>query len=359
MAEILGIGLTHYPGPVVPTKAWPDMLKTGVRFGMVSQDLYDNKQRWPEAMRAEWGDDEGQSAAKAHLARLLAGFARLRAELDAFKPDLLVIWGDDQYENYKLDCVPPFCVGIHGTIVSKPYAGGRVPFNTEDNVWGYPPDTEMVNQGHFEAGHGLTTHLMQAGYDVSWARTLRDPAGLAHSFANTVIGLDYAQAGQAFPYPIIPVHVNCYGNHIVRGAAKLENKRTGPEIAPPSPSPARCFGLGAETARYFRDSPWRVALIGSSSWSHGNLTDKNHNFWPDLASDAKRLDDLKTGAYRTWGEIPLAEIEDAGQHEMLNWVALAGAMAALDRDCEVVDYVESHLFNSSKCFALFRESDAA
>ena len=39
---------------------------------------------------------------------------------------------------------------------------------------------------------------------------------------------------------------------------------------------------------------------------------------------------------------------------MRNWVCLAGAMAALGRKPEIIDYIESYLFNSNKCFALFR-----
>jgi hypothetical protein len=49
-----------------------------------------------------------------------------------------------------------------------------------------------------------------------------------------------------------------------------------------------------------------------------------------------------------------AQIEDAGQQEFLNWVCLAGAMTALGRNAEIIDYIESYLFNSNKCFALFR-----
>ena len=38
------------------------------------------------------------------------------------------------------------------------------------------------------------------------------------------------------------------------------------------------------------------------------------------------------------------EIEAAGQQELLNWACLLGAMAELDRKPEVLDYVETHVF---------------
>ena len=39
---------------------------------------------------------------------------------------------------------------------------------------------------------------------------------------------------------------------------------------------------------------------------------------------------------------------------ILNWVTLGGAMHHLKRDPEIIDYVESYIFNSDKCFAVFR-----
>jgi hypothetical protein len=35
-------------------------------------------------------------------------------------------------------------------------------------------------------------------------------------------------------------------------------------------------------------------------------------------------------------------------------MCLAGAMHALGQRAEIVDYVESWIFNSDKCFAIFR-----
>ena len=101
MAEILGIGLSHYPGPLVPDKYWPSMLARNVKVGRIPQAIYDDKEAWPAGMRSEWGSDDGVSAAAEHKVRLLAGYQRLRREIDAFAPDLIVVWGDDQYENFK------------------------------------------------------------------------------------------------------------------------------------------------------------------------------------------------------------------------------------------------------------------
>ena len=48
-------------------------------------------------------------------------------------------------------------------------------------------------------------------------------------------------------------------------------------------------------------------------------------------ADRTLYEALKTGDYDTWRDRPLAELEASGQHEMLNWYVLVGAMEALGR----------------------------
>jgi hypothetical protein len=112
--------------------------------------------------------------------------------------------------------------------------------------------------------------------------------------------------------------------------------------------------VGAATARYLLQSPWRVAMIASSSWSHAFLTAKNHWLWPDREADRARFEELQDGNYAAWRQVTIAQIEAAGQQELLNWMCLAGAMEELGRKPEIVDYVETYVFNSDKCLALFR-----
>ena len=43
MGEILGLGLSHYPGPMVPVQHWPSMLSRNVDHGRLAADLYADK----------------------------------------------------------------------------------------------------------------------------------------------------------------------------------------------------------------------------------------------------------------------------------------------------------------------------
>jgi len=68
--------------------------------------------------------------------------------------------------------------------------------------------------------------------------------------------------------------------------------------------------------------------------------------------DRKRYHELKDGEQGRWRDLDPEQIRDSGQHEILNWVCLAGAMGA--RKADVLAYSESFIFNSSKAVALFK-----
>ena len=38
---------------------------------------------------------------------MIEAFRKLRKVIDDFNPDAVLIWGDDQYENFQEDLVPP------------------------------------------------------------------------------------------------------------------------------------------------------------------------------------------------------------------------------------------------------------
>jgi hypothetical protein len=305
---------------------------------------------WPAAMRKEW--DDPLASAREHRSRLVNGFRRTREALDAFKPDFVVIFGDDQYENFREDGVPSFCVFLQDSFESVPYARYN-PGST--NIWGEGKETVVKTKGHKSGASYLAAQLIKQDYDVSYAYRMRFENGLPHAFINTLLYLDYDRKG--FPYPVVPFHVNCYGSSVIakRGStAHLTGEADPTLVDPPGPNPRRCFDIGAAMARILDDSPWRVALIASSSWSHAFLTPKNHYLYPDVAGDRARFDELASGKLTRWRDLTTEEIEDAGQQEFLNWVTLGGAMNELKREPEIIDYVESYIFNSDKCFAVFR-----
>ena len=280
---------------------------------------------------------------------------RVREEIDAFRPDFVLIWGDDQYENFREDLVPPFSIYIVDNYETQPFLKKR--YNTDGsevfNVWGEPSDNTYRHAGHPEGAKYLTTRLLEMGYPMPYGYKTLHYQGLPHAFLNTLLFLDYDRKG--FPYPVLPFHVNCYGSSVIknRGGSPL---RATPDAEPdpPAPSAKLCFDVGAATARALKDSRYRAVLLGSSSWSHAFLVDKHHMLWPDNAADLARFEELRDGKVHLWQDLAMKDIESAGQQELLNWVCLGGALTELGAKPKIIDFVQTHIFNSSKCFMTAR-----
>ena len=348
MGDILGLGITHYPG-LMPRHPGP----VSLRRLLADPGLGERERRpenWPELMRREWADDEGASFAERHRQDVMAEIRKVRGALDSFRPDFLVIWGDDQHENFSDDIIPSFCILAYDGLDVRPWAAPGVP----PNVWAEPRETTFHISFHREAAKYLTGRLIEQDFDLAYAyRPLHVPLG--HAFLNSVLLLDCDRRG--FGVPIVPFAINCYGRRIVASRGYMEslaNPIAEADFDPPSPSPARCFDLGAACARALLKSPWRVALLASSSWSHAFLTRKHSYLYPDTQADRVLFDALKDADYGVWRSTSLAQIEDSGQHELLNWFCLVGAMAELGRRADWTAFIETNIMNSNKVMATFR-----
>ncbi len=96
-------------------------------------------------------------------------------------------------------------------------------------------------------------------------------------------------------------------------------------------------------------------MYASGGWSHGFLVEKHHRLWPDVESDRLRAQQIRDGREAEWQELTVAQIEDAGQQELMTWICVAGAMHEVRQKGDVIDYVETAgVFNSGKCLAVWR-----
>ena len=352
MGEILGLGVTHYPG----------LSFKGSLLGWIKRILADpalpeplrSPQNWPAPMREQWADDEGAAHDAQHRQDLIDQFRRARKELDEFQPDFVVLWGDDQYENFRETCVPAFSIMAYNSTENHPWDAAHA---WGPNCWDEPADLTLSVKGHRAGGRFLATALLDQGFDIAYAYQPSLADGLGHAFLNSVLFLDWDRQG--FSYPIVPITVNSYGRELVRSHAKpltlsQIQELAGKEEDPPGPQPWRCFQLGGAIARACAKSPWRVALVASSSWSHAFLVPKNNRLYPDVESDRRFYDALAEGEWDTWRKATTPEIEDRGHQELLNWFCLAGAMAELDRKPDYAVFLESWITNSDKVFAALR-----
>ena len=100
-------------------------------------------------------------------------------------------------------------------------------------------------------------------------------------------------------------------------------------------------------------SPWRVAFVASSSWSHSFLTEKNSQLWPDVAADRRLYDALRPATTPPGTATPPTRSRIPGQHEVLNWFCLLGAMEELGRKPDKATFIESWAFVSPVVFAYY------
>lgn len=353
MGEVLGIGLSHYPPLSGLDEDMAGLLRHMLADPAVPEAEKDPA-NWPELMQREWASDEGRAAAAEHRASMIKGFERTREALDRFNPDVVVIWGDDQYENFHEDVIPPYSVQAYEDIELRPWAqvaessnmAGRI------NVWGEDQNTTIRVRGRPDIAKRLVTSLLERDIDVAYAYQPLHHPGLPHAFLNAILYLDYHRQG--FEYPVIPFPINCYGRRVVSYRGFVSSFDDVRDLDPPSPRPSRLISVGEAVAQTFAESPWRVALVASSSWSHAFLCDKTWRLRPDTVSDRYLYDRLVAGDVDSWRTRSLDDIEDAGQQELLNWFPLLGAMQALERSKPTwSDFVETDVFNSNKVFVTY------
>jgi hypothetical protein len=350
MGQILGLGITHYPG-----LAYKGNIAARISLLLKDPALPDHlrsPENWPEPMRRQWAEDQGLAHATAHRQDMIEEFRRARAELDAFRPDCIVLWGDDQYENFHEDCVPAFAVLAYESAQVQPW---HVDHGRGTNSWDEPADTTFKINGHRAFGKLLASSLIHDGFDVAYAyKPLHQ--GLGHAFVNSVLYMDWDREG--FPYPMVPISVNSYGRALVRHQGRPQTPSAARALEgdedPPGPQPWRCFQLGAAVARAAAQSPWNVALIASSSWSHSFLVPKHGLMYPDVETDKRFYEALVAGDWDLWRNVTIEEAEDRGHQELLNWFCLAGAMDQLKRKPDYSVFQESWITNSDKVFAVFR-----
>ena len=66
---------------------------------------------------------------------------------------------------------------------------------------------------------------------------------------------------------------------------------------------------------------------------------------------------MRDGEFGKWAEMTNDEIDESGQQEFRNWLCLSGAMEGYK--AEIFDYLETHIFNSNKCFAVLRPENGS
>ncbi|MFB3119499.1 MAG: hypothetical protein ACE1Y2_03105, partial [Stenotrophomonas maltophilia] len=179
MAEILGLGCSHGPIILNPAENWANS----------RERVYARVPNYekPPQLVAELGDDNGLTQDRQDQQRVVDSFKVLHDRLHEFNPDVLMIIGDDQAENFKQENLPPFCIYTGSQVEGYPFQrpGARV------NLWGAGPDTKYSFSCPKEFSQAMRNHLIRDGFDLASSSALRGwEWGLAHAHINPLVFLD-------------------------------------------------------------------------------------------------------------------------------------------------------------------------
>jgi hypothetical protein len=172
----------------------------------------------------------------------------LRRTLEAAKPDVIILFGDDQSEQFDFSNYPALEI-----FAGESYAGFKisgkfglpVPNSTRQSR---PKTAEhwVTTPGHPEVARWLITELIEEGFDISFSLKLPRPDdGIGHAFMRPFVYL-----APDYNIPTVPFFVNCYFG--------------------PQPTGRRCVELGRAMRRLITRMPGdlKVAVIGSGGLWH-------------------------------------------------------------------------------------------
>ena len=314
MAKIvLGIGTSHGPMLSTPPDQWGQRVEADRRnpehwfkgkaykFDQLVA-LRAGEQLQKQLTQQIWNDRH--AACRRAISKLAGIFAEA-------KPDIAVIVGNDQMEMFKDALIPAMSV----------YRGETIPnaFPTKDEIARMPPGIPIAIPGHiplegatYDGLPGLATHIIEQaiedGFDVTSLKCLPQGVGhIPHAF-----GFVFRNIMADKPVPTVPVVLNTF-------------------YPPNQPTVGRCYDFGKSLLRAIQSWPGdrRVALIASGGLTHFVIDEEVDN----AVMDALRR--RKIEGVSALGEA----IFQAGTSEVKNWVPVAGAMADLGYEPNVVDYV--------------------
>ena len=312
---MLGLGMASSHAPMMFQKAqyWPRVV------GRIPAEA---REQLPRSAREEIATP---AIIDANIQRIEAGLATLREQARAYRPDALVMIGDDQGDLFDDANNPTFSV----------YTG-------EEPLWGRsardsydtPPAerTKLVFKPHpaVPAPASVGWSSGASTWPASALRSTRQPTrGVSHMVSNLVPEVD-----PGLEIPLVCVFMN--------------------EYYPPLPSAARCARLGEAIADVLRDRPERIAIYASGGLSH--FPGMYNAGWIDQPLDRWILERLERNDLEAMEHLFTFDSDAmrSGTGEVRAWVSTA---AAMNRPAKVVDYVPAHCAQTGCGFVYWPAAD--
>lgn len=306
-------------------------------FAAADDWVVQGRERYADGVQRPQVPTDPPDVSAAKHARCMRAFEVLRRHVAAKKPDVLIVLGDDQTEQFSFKNLPAFNV-----FVGPKFEGYKIAHYFGMPKHGKRREARPKNaehwtaiDGHPELARALTVALIDRGFDISYSLELNNPEeGMGHAIMRAATVLT-----PAYDVPVIPFLVNCcYG---------------------PAPRGRRCYELGRALREAIESIPLDldVAVVGSGGLWHMLRAPEpilDENF------DGAVLAGVRSGNARAIADVldgyaPPVDMADPaairyasngsgmvlgighGSGEVRNWIAAAAV--ADGRPGTVVDYV--------------------
>ncbi|NML28616.1 3-carboxyethylcatechol 2,3-dioxygenase [Zoogloea dura] len=148
--------------------------------------------------------------------------ARSRAEVEAFDPELIIVFAPDHYNGLFYDLMPPFVIATAADSVGD--------YQTMSGPLSIPRDTAL----------DLARHILDSDLDIAISHRLQVDHGCTQTLEE--------MTGSLTRYPVIPIIIN--------------------SVAPPFGPYRRVRKLGEAVGRFLAKLDKRVLILGTGGLSH-------------------------------------------------------------------------------------------
>lgn len=219
-------------------------------------------------------------------------FAILRLDMEAAKPDALIVVANDQFVNFFFNNIPTFFICL------------------AEEVKGQFTRHKFHYRNHKELGQAILKAGIEKGIDFSYGEHVE----LQHT---QVVPLYFLLPEPKIP--ILPIYVNTWVD--------------------PVPTARRCYQVGELIREVADKQKERIAILATGGLSHFPGSPRIGEI--DTEFDHKLLEIMREGKGRALADYSLDQLLQAGDSEFLNWMVALGTIGNTKADSTF--YMPDHI----------------